>query len=45
MHERLCEDPLLKPLAARLEDDVRAGRAAPPAAARRLLDAFFAGGA
>ena len=42
VHERLREDPLLKPLAARLEDEVRAGRIAPPAAARRLLDAFFA---
>ena len=42
VHERLREDPLLKPLAARLEADVRAGRIAPPAAARRLLDAFFA---
>ena len=42
VHERLREGPLLKPLAARLEDEVRAGRIAPPAAARRLLDAFFA---
>lgn len=42
LHERLREDPRLEPLAARLEEDVRAGRAAPPAAARRLLDAFFA---
>ena len=42
MHERLREDPRLDALAARLEADVRAGRAAPPAAARRLLDAFFA---
>ena len=42
MQERLREDPRLAPLAARLEEDVRAGRAAPPAAARRLLDAFFA---
>lgn len=42
LHERLREDPRLEPLAARLEEDVRAGRAAPPAAARRLLDTFFA---
>ena len=35
-------DPRLEPLAARLEEEVRAGRTAPPAAARRLLDAFFA---
>ena len=42
VHERLREDPRLEPLAARLEEEVRAGRTAPPAAARRLLDAFFA---
>ena len=42
VHERLREDPRLESLAARLEEEVRAGRAAPPAAARRLLDAFFA---
>ena len=42
VHERLRGDPRLAPLAARLEGEVRSGRAAPPAAARRLLDAFFA---
>ena len=42
MQERLREDPRLEPLAARLEEEVRSGRTAPPAAARRLLDAFFA---
>ena len=42
VHERLREDSRLEPLAARLEQEVRAGRIAPPAAARRLLDAFFA---
>ena len=43
VHERLREDPRLEPLAARLEEEVRAGRIAPPAAARRLLDVFFTG--
>ena len=42
VYERLREDPRLEPLAARVEEEVRAGRTAPPAAARRLLDAFFA---
>ena len=42
VQERLRGDPRFEPLTARLEADVRAGRAAPPAAARRLLDAFFA---
>ena len=43
VHERLHRDPRLQPLAARLEEEVRAGRTAPPAAAHRLLDAFFPG--
>ena len=43
VYERLREDPRLEPLAARLEEEVRAGCIAPPAAARTLLDAFFAG--
>lgn len=43
LHERLRADPRLEALAARLEDDVAAGRRPPPAAARSLLDAFFAG--
>ena len=42
VHERLREEPDLAALAARLEGEVESGRAAPPAAARRLLDTFFA---
>ena len=43
LYERLREDPRIEARAARLEDGVRAGRAAPPAAARDLLGAFFPG--
>ena len=43
VYERLREDTRLEPFAARLEEEVGAGRIAPPAAARTLLDAFFAG--
>ena len=42
VHERLREDPPLESLAARLEAEVESGSTAPPAAARRLLDAFLA---
>ena len=42
LYERLREDPRLEARAARLEHGVRAGRIAPPAAARDLFDAFFA---
>ena len=43
LYERLREDPRLEARAARLEDGVRAGRIAPPAAARDLLDTFLTG--
>ena len=43
IQERLREDPRLESLAARLEGEVESGDATPPAAARRLLDAFFGG--
>ena len=43
LYERLRQDPRLEARATGLEDDVRAGRIAPPAAARDLFDAFFAG--
>ena len=42
-YERLREDPRIEARAGRLEEDVRAGRVAPPAAARDLLCGFFAG--
>ena len=42
VRERLRDEPGLETLAASLEAEVGAGRCAPPAAARRLLDAFFA---
>ncbi|MCY4451891.1 MAG: methylmalonyl Co-A mutase-associated GTPase MeaB [Immundisolibacterales bacterium] len=41
VHECLRADPRLTALAAELDEEVEAGRAAPPAAARRLLDAFL----
>ena len=42
VHERLREERRLEALASRLEEEVGAGRTPPPAAARRLLDAFLA---
>ena len=42
VHERLRADPRLASLSASLEEEVEAGCTAPPAAARRLLDAFLA---
>ena len=42
MYELLRADPRLTSLATQLDEEVEAGRTAPPAAARRLLDAFLA---
>ena len=41
LYERLRADPRLTILATQLDEEVEAGRTAPPAAARRLLDAFL----
>ena len=41
LYERLRADPRLTTLATQLDEEVEAGRTVPPAAARRLLDAFL----